>query len=55
MTINLKIYVTTITLFIGIFAFGQSHSKKDSEIAFYLDNLDQDDFWEQSWLPIMTK
>ncbi|HEA29210.1 MAG TPA: class A beta-lactamase-related serine hydrolase [Leeuwenhoekiella sp.] len=44
MTIHPKIHLTAITLFITILAFGQSHSKKDSEIIRFLDTLDQDDF-----------
>jgi len=44
MTSKLKIYFTTAILFIGILGFGQSTSKKESEIASFLDSLDQDDF-----------
>lgn len=44
MTIKARIYLTTIVLLIGIFAFGQSDSNKELEIASFLDNLNQDDF-----------
>lgn len=41
---KLKIFLSTIILFIGTLAFGQSANKKESEIASFLDNLDQNDF-----------
>jgi CubicO group peptidase (beta-lactamase class C family) len=44
MLIKKKIYLTIIILFIGIFAFGQSNSKKESVITSFLDNLNKDDF-----------
>jgi len=44
MNINLRSCLTTVTLFIGILAFGQSHSEKYSEINSFLNNLNKDDF-----------
>lgn len=44
MTSKKRVYLTTIILFIGIVAFGQSSSNKESKITSFLDNLNQDDF-----------
>jgi CubicO group peptidase (beta-lactamase class C family) len=44
MNINLRNCLTTVTIFIGILAFGQSHSEKYSEINSFLNNLNKDDF-----------
>jgi len=44
MTIKLKIYLTITILLIGILAFGQSNSEKNSEINSYLNDLNKDDF-----------
>ncbi|PKG42527.1 serine hydrolase domain-containing protein [Psychroflexus sp. MES1-P1E] len=44
MLIKKNIYLTIIILFIGIFAFGQSNSNKESVITSFLDNLNKDDF-----------
>lgn len=44
MTSKKRIYLTTIILFIGIVAFGQSSSNKESKITSFLDSLNQDDF-----------
>jgi CubicO group peptidase (beta-lactamase class C family) len=44
MNINLRSCLTTVTLFIGILAFGQSNSEKKSEINSYLNDLNKDDF-----------
>jgi CubicO group peptidase (beta-lactamase class C family) len=44
MNIKLRKYLTTTILFIGTLAFGQSNGKIESEIASYLDSLNQDNF-----------
>lgn len=44
MSIKKKIYLTIIILFTGIFAFGQSNRHQKSEIASFLDSLNQYDF-----------
>jgi CubicO group peptidase (beta-lactamase class C family) len=44
MNIQLRTYLTTAILFIGILAFGQSNGEKESEITSFLDRLNQDDF-----------
>jgi CubicO group peptidase (beta-lactamase class C family) len=44
MTIRLKFYLTTIILFIGVLAFGQSNIEKELEIDSFLNSLNQDDF-----------
>ncbi|GLB49389.1 serine hydrolase domain-containing protein [Neptunitalea lumnitzerae] len=41
---SLKFYLTITILSLGLFAFGQSNSKIESEINSFLDNLDQDGF-----------
>jgi|TARA_B110001450_G_C17602202_1_gene473480 CubicO group peptidase (beta-lactamase class C family) len=44
MTIKLQIYLTTVILFIGVLAFGQSNTEKELEIDSFLTSLKQDDF-----------
>jgi CubicO group peptidase (beta-lactamase class C family) len=44
MNLQLRIYLTTTILFIGILTFGQSNVKKKSEITSFLDSFNQDDF-----------
>ncbi len=44
MNIRLKFYLTITILLIGTLGFGQSNSAKNSEIAKYLDSLNQNDF-----------
>lgn len=44
MNIRLKLYLTIAILLIGTLSFGQSRREKKSEIAKYLDNLNQEDF-----------
>jgi len=41
---ELRIYLTTSILFLGILAFGQSNDKKEFVITTFLDSLNQDDF-----------
>jgi CubicO group peptidase (beta-lactamase class C family) len=43
-SIKKNISLTIIILFIGIFAFGQSNSNKESVITSFLNNLNKDDF-----------
>lgn len=44
MNINLRTYLTAITLFIGVLTFGQSNSEKISEIHSFLNDLHKEDF-----------
>ena len=44
MSIEKNSYLTIIVLFIGLFAFGQSHSNIESEITSFLNTLNQDEF-----------
>lgn len=44
MNINLRNCLTTVILFFGMLAFGQSHTEKNSKINSFLNNLNEKDF-----------